>query len=343
MPTPAEVRAWDVSGLSKTGDAATTIADAILKASDSQYTAIHDGLDWQGEAGTAADAKAERERTQMRAIVTAYDDLGATCVGAFNAMEHPLAEIKTIFQLYVTPPVAVSDDWTITGVEDWNSEQGLELQRLSGLLSTLLTADATWGAKITEAVGELHRMAPPEALTAITAEIQKIKKQDPDAVPDEIATHPTFSWAPDIPSTTASTIIGTMTEVQRMGLQQAATEAGDSGVLKWVQNWGERGKWTSGMSRFGVLGNIVGTVPAIVNDIEDDGNVTKAIVSESAGTAAGMVAGGVMGSLATSAVTGMAIGSVVPGVGTAAGLVVGTVVGGLVSWGGSKAIQKLWS
>lgn len=342
MPTPAEVLSWNVSGLSTTGDTATKIADAILQAADSMYTAIHDGLDWQGDARQAADAKADRERTQMRAIVTAYDDLGTACLNAFRDMEHPLAEIKTIFQLYVTPPVAVADDWTITGVEDWDSEAGLELQRLSGLVSTLLAADATWGGKITDAVGELQRMAPAEALTAIGIEIQKIKAQDPNAVTDDIATHPTFSWAPDVPGTTANTIIGSMTEAQRASLQTAATGVGDAKVLKWVQNWGERGRWSTGMSRFGIVGNAIGTVPSITNDINGGMDPTQAIVSESVGTAVGMGVGTLAGAAISGGAMGATLGSVVPGAGTAVGFVVGAVVGGGASYLTSKLIQKWW-
>ncbi|MBH0780499.1 hypothetical protein [Nocardia bovistercoris] len=127
-----------------------------MKASNSMHTVIHDDLAWQGEARQAAEDKADREQTQMRTIATAFYDLGTACAGAARDMEYPLTEIKTIFQHYVAAPVTVADDWRITGVEDWDSEAGTQLSRLAGLVSTLATADAQWGAKITEANEQLQ-------------------------------------------------------------------------------------------------------------------------------------------------------------------------------------------
>ncbi|QIS17769.1 hypothetical protein [Nocardia terpenica] len=60
-------------------------------------------------------------------MATAYDDLATACTGAHDEMGHPLSEIKTILQLYAVPPVVVADDWSITGVDDWNSEAGQQL------------------------------------------------------------------------------------------------------------------------------------------------------------------------------------------------------------------------
>ena len=95
-----------------------------------------------------------------------------------------------------------------------------------------------------------------------------------------------------------------------------------------------------------LAGNVIGTVPAIANDINGGMDPTKAIVSESAGTAAGMAvgtaAGTAVGSWATGALAGATIGSVVPGAGTAVGFVVGAGVGALTAWGVSKSIQKFW-
>lgn len=53
----------------------------------------------------------------------------------------------------------------------------------------------------------------------------------------------------------------------------------------------DAGKYTSGMSRLGIVGNVIGTVPAIANDINGGMDPTKAVVTETAGTAAGMALG----------------------------------------------------
>ncbi|NKX87836.1 hypothetical protein [Nocardia coubleae] len=349
MAPPADVLTWDLSHLPAVATSAGEIADAIVAAAGTMHNTIHNGLIWKGDAKTAAEDKADEEQTQMRAIAVAYDDLEAACNGAYQAMNQPLADIKTIYQNYVTGKVSVTDDWSVHGVDDWNSEAGIQLARLPGLASALMTADATWGQKLADANSELDRMAPASALAATAAAITAIKNEDPSAIPDSIAASPASHWAPDKEAMTAAAIAGAMTEGTRMGLESAAKDAADKGVLKWVENWGkwgQDGKWTSGIGRLGIVGNVIGTVPAIANDINGGMDPTEAIVSESAGTAAGMavgtMAGTAVGSWATGALTGAAVGSVVPGAGTAVGFVVGAGVGALTAWGVSKSIQKFW-
>ncbi|MGM7645205.1 hypothetical protein ACSVDM_09940 [Nocardia sp. JW2] len=320
------------------------IADAIVAAAGTMHNTIHNGLIWKGDAKTAAEDKADEEQTQMRAIAVAYDDLEAACNGAYQAMNQPLADIKTIYQNYVTGKVSVTDDWSVHGVDDWNSEAGIQLARLPGLASALMTADATWGQKIADANSELDRMAPASALTATAAAITAIKNEDPSAIPDSIATSPASHWAPDKEAMTAAAIAGAMTDGTRMGLESAAKDAADKGVLKWVENWGkldDAGKYTTGLSRLGIVGNVIGTVPAIANDINGGMNPTEAIVSESAGTAVGMAAGSAAGVWAGGA-AGAALGSVVPGAGTAVGFVVGAGVGAGMAYLTSKSIQWVW-
>ncbi|KZM68158.1 hypothetical protein [Nocardia terpenica] len=352
MSTPKEVLAWDLSGLTTVAANASGLADAIVKAAATMQTTIHDGFTWTGQAKDAAQGKADKEQTEMRAVATAYDDLADACTGAHNEMDHPLSEIKTIFQNYVKPPVTVGDDWSVHNIADPDSDAGVQLARLPGLATTLLAADAKWGQKIADANTEIDRMAPAAALALEAGAITRIKKEDPKAVSDAIATNPASFWAPDIPAATASTIAGAMTEGTRMGLEGAAKDAGDAGVLKWVENWGQYGKdghWTSGLtsglSRFGIIGNAIGTVPAIADDIHGGMNPTEAVVSESGGTAAGMATGTAATALAaagTDALVGAAAGSAVPGVGTAVGFVVGAGVGALTAYFTPKIIQKVW-
>ncbi|MGW5452009.1 hypothetical protein [Nocardia sp. NPDC003979] len=344
MAPPADVLTWDLSHLPAVATSAGEIADAIVVAAGTMHNTIHNGLIWKGDAKTAAEDKADEEQTQMRAIAVAYDDLEAACNGAYQAMNQPLADIKTIYQNYVTGKVSVTDDWSVHGVDDWNSEAGIQLARLPGLASALITADATWGQKIADANSELDRMAPASALTATAAAITAIKNEDPSAIPDSIATSPASHWAPDKAAMTAAAIAGAMTDGTRMGLESAAKDAADKGVLKWVENWGkldDAGKYTTGLSRLGIVGNVIGTVPAIANDINGGMNPTEAIVSESAGTAVGMAAGSAAGVWAGGA-AGAALGSVVPGAGTAVGFVVGAGVGAGMAYLTSKSIQWVW-
>ncbi|MFD4402942.1 hypothetical protein ACFWPH_09270 [Nocardia sp. NPDC058499] len=346
MATPTEVLSWDVSNLPTVTTNATGIADGIIKAAGTMYDTLHNGLMWKGEAKVAAEGKADREQVQMRAIATAYDDLAAAATGAYQAMEHTLTEIKVLFRNYAHAPVVVGEDWSVSGVEDWNSEAGIQLARLPGLAEALMTADAQWGARLADANAELERMASDETLTAIVNAVKQIKTDDPKALPDGIAESPWAHWKPDVPAMTAASISGMMTDGVKLGLEGAAKSANDGTVLKWVKEWGTfaDGKYTTGLSRLGIIGNAIGTVPAITNDIEGGMDPTKAVVSESAGTVAGMAAGGVAGAWVSGGSIGAAIGTAVPvpGVGTAAGFVIGAGVAAGAAYLTSKGIQKIW-
>ncbi|MFI9511398.1 hypothetical protein [Nocardia sp. NPDC052566] len=188
MATPNDVLAWDVSGLQAVADHATQIAEAIIKASNTMFTTINDDLIWEGQAREAASDRATREQRQMRAIATAYDDLSTACAGAGRDMAYPLDEIKSIFRNYVVAPVSVADDWSVSGVDDWESEAGVQLSRLSGLATALLDADAKWGGQIATANDELSTMAPESALTAANNEIQQDRSRDPRADPERLRT-----------------------------------------------------------------------------------------------------------------------------------------------------------
>lgn len=187
MPTPLQVLNWDVSGYRTAADNAAHIADAIVKASGTMHSTIYDLL-WKGVARLGAEGEADAEQTQMRAVATAYDDLAAACAGAAEDMADPIATIKSIILNYVHPPVSIGDDWSITGVEDWDSEAGIQLSRLASLASTLFAMDAQWGAKITEANGELEAMAPASALAAAQTIGLSDTTFDPRADPDRLRT-----------------------------------------------------------------------------------------------------------------------------------------------------------
>lgn len=136
----------------------------------------------------------------------------------------------------------------------------------------------------------------------------------------------------------ASTTIGVVTEATRLGMEQAAIEAGDAAALRWSVPRG-------GFSRLGIAGNMLGTVPAIVDDVNNGMSRPEAVISEGGGTAAG-IATGTLAAAGTAALTDAAIGatmgSVVPGVGTAVGFVVGAGIGAFTSWWISKSIQNGW-
>ncbi|WP_280422347.1 hypothetical protein [Nocardia carnea] len=186
MATPGEVRALDLSGLAAIATRAEGIADAILKTADSMYNAIHNDLRWEGDAARAAGDRADRDQAQIRAIATAYDDLGAACTGAVRDMEYPISEIKSILNNYAHPPVAVADDWAISGIEDWNSESGIQLSRLAGLVDSLNSADQKWGREISEANDLLLELAPESTLLASNSAIDDAKTDSSRADPERV-------------------------------------------------------------------------------------------------------------------------------------------------------------
>ncbi|MBO0852853.1 MAG: hypothetical protein J2P18_03710 [Nocardia sp.] len=357
-PTPAQVLGWDVSGLPAIATSATAQADAILKASDTMYTTIHDFLVWKGKAKDAAETKADHERTQMRAIVTELDNLATACTNAHNAMESPLAEIKKIFQFYVHPPVTVADDWRIAGVPEDDPEISQEMARLPGLINTLLTADAQWGQQVGVAVAELEALAPASAAATETTAIGKIKKDDPGALSDAIAKNPTNFWAPDWPGITASTIIGAKAEVTRQIMGSISKNADmNKGFSSLVENMSIKGAKIPGFSGLGIVGGGIGAIPGIASDLHSGKGITETAVSEGAGAAASVslgdaastgtqfiakrLLGSAVGDAAGAEIgaeVGADVGSVVPGLGTVVGLGVGAVVGYAVP----KVIQRVW-
>ncbi|MBO0853530.1 MAG: hypothetical protein J2P18_07165 [Nocardia sp.] len=169
-------------------DRATKIADTIIRASNEMHTTVHDSLSWDGAAARAAGDKADREQAQIRAVATAYDDLAGACAGAARDIEYPVAEIKTILNIYAVAPVAVADNWVVSGIDDWDSEAGIQLARLAGLVTTLQTADARWGAAIAAANDELSGLAPSSALRFANTRIKQDRSTDARANPDRIRT-----------------------------------------------------------------------------------------------------------------------------------------------------------
>ncbi|SNS95509.1 hypothetical protein [Rhodococcoides kyotonense] len=129
-----------------------------------------------------------------------------------------------------------------------------------------------------------------------------------------------FSWRPDVPALVAGTVISGMAEVTGEGLRTAAASSADDlayGIGR----------------RLGPAGAVLGTIPAIANDIEGGMDPTKAIVTESVGT---------LSSIGAAAGAGAVMGSLVPGAGTAVGLVVGLAAGAIAAYAVPKFGQYLW-
>jgi uncharacterized protein YukE len=202
--TPGQVIGWDVSGLRTSAKSAADIADSVLATANRMHSTIYD-LQWSGQARSEAEDKADRERNQIRAIAAAFDELSTAMSRAAGELEHPISEVRSILRHYAVPPVSVSDDWLITGVDDWNSEAGSQLSRLGGLVATLVSADTQWGAKIAQINDDIVLMAPESARQLALAAIASAKHQNSRADPEGLRASATafetvFGRAPSTPN-----------------------------------------------------------------------------------------------------------------------------------------------
>ncbi|AOW94559.1 hypothetical protein BFN03_07105 [Rhodococcus sp. WMMA185] len=214
--------------------------------------------------------------------------------------------------------------WLVLAPEHTRDAARLRIEKEAAEL-TLVVVDALRQA----------RDAAVDAANRIQGAIDALQQAGQAAVPGNVVDHGDggFTMVPDWPSTIAASTIGVMTDKTGKALESAAKASAAAYTDDVARNIG-RG--------LGPLGAVVGTVPAIVNDIKGGMDPTKAIVSESAGSAVGLGVGMGLSSVASYAVAGSALGSVVPGAGTAAGLVVGAAFGALATWGVSKGIQAAW-
>ncbi|MBF6245200.1 amidase domain-containing protein [Nocardia elegans] len=161
LPTRDQVTSWDIEGLQTVAANAAAIADSIKAASDTVHTTIHDDLHWSGDAKNAADDRADREQREMRAVATAYYDLEDVYKKVYQAIEYPVAQIKSLVRLYEVEPVVIGNDaaWTVHNMAD--EDDAAEISRtLVGYATTIANADAQWKPKIEAAIDEIRKMVP---------------------------------------------------------------------------------------------------------------------------------------------------------------------------------------
>lgn len=152
---------WNVAALKDVAANAGKIGDAIVSASNSVYTTLHDDLHWSGAAKNAAEDRAVREQREMRAVATAYYDLESASESLHGAIEYSVGQIKQLVQLHEVEPVVIGNDqaWTVHGMTDENEAANLSSSLIS-FATTIAEADAQWKPKIQEAIDEIRRMAP---------------------------------------------------------------------------------------------------------------------------------------------------------------------------------------
>ncbi|MFE3188361.1 WXG100 family type VII secretion target [Nocardia sp. NPDC059240] len=160
---------WKLQALSDIATDCGTIVTAIDASAESMNRTLH-GLDWSGPAANAATDRADRERTQVRALAGAYDRLGTACKQAFDSMDHVAAEIRTAVGLLHQDGFTVGEDFTVKHADAGRAERAAnETARLQGLATTLGADDDKFAAAMSTAIEDLRAFAPESAVAAIVA------------------------------------------------------------------------------------------------------------------------------------------------------------------------------
>ena len=316
--TVSQVRSWKPDALRSTQAALVEVVRRV----DGQRASVLEEQDaladsWGGDAANAAAARIVTECSRMGHVAGHLEVLGA----AYEAAARMLEAAREHVEFEVSAATSSSFDVNDEGVA--NAEAAVALLpagivNVGELARDLRHAAAEQSVRIAEALRQAAETAAEAAsrLDEPTLQLAKLGLENPPGRFIENA-EGEFTWKPDIPATTAASVISGMTTSVTEGLKNAAAGSVDD----VARNIG-RG--------FGAFGAVLGTVPAIKNDIDGGMDVTQAVVTNSAGTVVG-----------TALAYGAAF-SVVPGFGTGAGIAVGLIVGGVTAYGVSKGSQAIW-
>lgn len=326
-----DVTAWQPQALITTADG----LDALEQDLNEHYYGLAREQDalaetWDGPAASAAAARVVQEGSLGKGVSGAFNEIGTQFRAASRildgARQHLVATVTnargqgfTVHEDGVVDP-AGKLSWLVIAPPETRDAARIQIEEEAAALT----------AAVVDALRKANDAAT-DASKLIKGAITLLEDAGAKAVAGDVITvgNDKFTLKPDVPTTTAASTIGVMADGTKAALTNAAVSSGDD-VAKYI------GK---GLGPFGAA---IGTVPAIMADINGGMDADKAIVSESAGAVAGLAIGTYFGGLAGSAASGAVIGSIVPGAGTAVGLVVGGVVGGLASYGTSKSIQAVW-
>ncbi|MFF0242736.1 hypothetical protein ACFYRW_21300 [Rhodococcus pyridinivorans] len=326
-PGVAAVRSWNTDALRITADHLDVLVDTLddrMKGLLTEQDVLAER--WSGDAARAAAARVVRERSLGSAIAEALLQIAEAYRTGAWLVEGTRLHLRSVVGGAEQSGFTVHDDGTVDPSDQIR------------ILSAMLPAEAVAEARVrleheatdlTHAVtGALEQAsrAATETADRITAAVAVLEAARDAAAPGKVVQNENgeFSWWPDWAATTAASTIGIMADTTKEGLKEAAISSGDD-LARNISR---------GMNPAAIA---LGTVPAIVNDIESGMDPTKAIVTESTASALGGVAAW------AGAKGGAALGTMIaPGVGTAVGLAVGALAGGLTTYISSKGFQALW-
>ncbi|MEE2056803.1 WXG100 family type VII secretion target [Rhodococcus artemisiae] len=328
-PGVSAVEAWNPDALRTTADGLDTIVDSL----DDRMKGLLNDQDvlaeqWKGDAANAAALRVVRERSLGSAIAGALLQVaGAYRTGA------PIVEGA---RMHVVGLVRAAEHQSFTVHDNGIVDAANQISLLRALLPPGATYDTAClqlerqAAELSVALVDALQQATTAANDVtgrINNAIARLEDAASAATPGKLvkSDHGEFSWVPDWSATTASSTIGFMADSTKEGLKAAALSTGDD-VARGIAR------------SLGPAAAALGTVPAIVNDIEGGMDPAQAIVTEGAGSAVGFVTA--MGG----AKAGAALGTLIaPGAGTAVGIVAGALAGGAFTYLTSKSLQSIWN
>ncbi|NLE81837.1 MAG: hypothetical protein GX610_20105 [Rhodococcus sp.] len=321
-----DVTAWQPQALITTADGLDTLERDL----NEHYYGLAKEQDvlaeiWDGPAASAAAARVVQEGSLGKGVSGALSEIGTQFRAASRILDGARQHLVATVTNARGQGFTVHDDGVVdpAGKLSWLAIAPPETRDAARIQIEEEAAALT--AAVVDALRQANDAAT-EASKLIKGAISELEDAGAKAVAGDVITvgNDKFTLKPDIPTTTAASAIGVMADGTKAALTTAAVSSGDD-VAKYI------GK---GMGPFGAA---IGTVPAIMADIDGGMDADKAIVSESAGAVAGLTAGWLGGALTTAA-----LGSAVPGVGTVGGFVVGAVAGGFASHFASKGVQAAW-
>ncbi|MFF2557318.1 hypothetical protein ACFVUS_40395 [Nocardia sp. NPDC058058] len=183
VPTVDQVMFWNID-MGSVAPKAELIATGIRDAADDMRKAI-DGLNWSGEGRQGAEGRADRERTQMRSVADAYDDLATACRNGQNALAPMVVTARQTVTTLRDSGFEVDDtDWSVS--DPYNYPAALAAagddQSLIDQVNTLRSTRTTEAANQTVALQRLAAdlgVADETAATAIRNALNAIEQLTP--------------------------------------------------------------------------------------------------------------------------------------------------------------------
>lgn len=183
VPNVSQVMFWNVD-MGSVAPKATLIAQGIRDAADTMNKTV-DGLNWSGDGRRGAENRAERERTEMRLVADAFDDLATACLNGQTAMGPLVSTAKQSVTSLRKDGYEVDDgDWSVR--DTYNYQAALDAagkdQKLIDQVNTLQSTRQNEASNQTVTLQRLAAdlgWADAAATTAIRTALNSIEQLTP--------------------------------------------------------------------------------------------------------------------------------------------------------------------